>query len=145
MIHLADFHTYTQVEEFGLEGIFLLINYDRNKRCFGMKCAATGAPILYQQMHTHTCSHTYVQPDDPTKPKCNNIFDRVKIAADKACHCKMAIYEDVDGWEDSGEALEYMRAIEEFEETINTARIGCIFMKRRYNMNYKNSVTHLWE
>lgn len=57
----------------------------------------------------------------------------------------MAIYEDVDGWEDSGEALEYMRAIEELEETLNTARIGCIFTKRRYNMNYRNSVTHLWE
>ena len=48
MYHLADFHTYTEAEEFGLEGVFLMINYDRNKRCFGMKCMATGAPILYQ-------------------------------------------------------------------------------------------------
>lgn len=57
----------------------------------------------------------------------------------------MAIYEDGHGWEDTGEALEYMRAIEELEETLNTARISCIFTKRRYNMNYKKSVTHLWE
>ena len=145
MYHLADFHTYTEAEEFGLEGVFLMLNYDRNKRCFGMKCMATGAPILYQQMHTHVCSHTYVNENDLTKPKCNNIFDRVKIAAERATHCKMAICEDLEGQEDSGEALAYMKAIEDFEQILNTARISCIFMKRRYNMNYKKSVTHLWE
>ena len=115
MCHLADYHTYTEAEEFGYEGIFLALNYDRNKKCFGMKCEATGAPMLYQQMHTHVCSHTYVNDNDLTKKKCNNIFDRVKIAAERASYCKMAIYEDVDGWEDSGEAKEYMRSIEDLE------------------------------
>ena len=57
----------------------------------------------------------------------------------------MAIYDEAAGYEDSPELLEYMRAIEEFEEIINTARIACIFTKRRYNVNYANSVTHPWE
>ena len=38
-----------------------------------------------------------------------------------------------------------MRAIEQFEETINTARIACLFTKRRFNLNYAYSVTHPWE
>ena len=94
MIHMGDFHTYTEAEEFGLEGVLLMVNYDRNKRCFGMRCAGTGAPILYQQMHSHTCSYQQVHPHDLSRPVCYNIFDRVKIAAEKVAHCKLAIYDE---------------------------------------------------
>ena len=57
----------------------------------------------------------------------------------------MAIYDDEAGFEESPELIEYIRAVEQFEEIINTARIACIFTKRRYNVNYVNSVTHPWE
>ena len=79
-----------------------------------------------------------------SRPVCYNIFDRVKIAAEKVAHCKLAIYDEAAVFDDSPELVEYMRALEKFEETINTARIACIFTKRRYNVNYVNSVTHPW-
>ena len=57
----------------------------------------------------------------------------------------MAIYDDEAGFDDSPKIVEYMRAVEQFEEVINTARIACIFTKRRFNVNYTNSATHPWE
>ena len=69
--------------------------------------------------------------------QCHNIFERVKIAANKV-QCTKRDFKDLltDTVRENKEMIEHLKAIEEFEVQVNTARIACMYIKRRFNNNY---------
>ena len=143
LVHMGQFHTISQAEEFSYDKLYSIICKHQDKRIFDHKCLETGLPISLEEMISHRCKYTTLavedfESDDPDADikMCEDPFSRLHAALNEVTYAFGDVKNRTTFVPSDKELSRLNKTLEKFEMAGYVAKRTSMQYRRRYNTHW---------
>ena len=85
-MHIGEYHSLQEAEEFGMEFLYAASSEYSNKPLYNFKCYETGFNIPLWNLNNHSCNAKHLNKDG--FGACGDVFGRMRLALDRVAHTR---------------------------------------------------------